>query len=556
MNKKILQTLPIIFLPIVSYMLLGPLEIYFGNQKDFNFVYNDFFCIFCILAILLLIGFSLLISILPNRIGKGINTIILAWGVGSYIQNMFMNIKLTEVDGSPMNWNELGYFPIINIFIWIIIFVLIIAVSIFFSKYWATISTACSSFLCAIQLIAVLSLVLTAPHNESMDNLEMSGEKQFKVAQKNNIIIFVLDTFGNTQLDTAIAQHPDILEGLKDFTYYNNADCHYYCTFPSMTNMLTGNEFDFNAISQEWMHASWASDKAITFYQELHNKNYTCNLYSSDIGYVYGSTSNLAGKFDNIVPVEKEVNHYKLTSLLFEMSVYRYVPYIIKPYFEVLTHEFNEVITYLDGMVVLNDNGDFYRQLVSQSLSVDTEMENALILQHLSGTHLPYTLNEEAITVSESSLEQTIQGLMVIIQEYLQQLIQLGAYEESTIIITADHGSWYGNDPQPIFFIKLSNESHDSMQITTTPISLDDFQATILDIIDTDYTEFGTSIWDWTEGSTRERTVYMRMNDKAYSDVKGSSFNVYYKYSYSTDKAELIEKMGKEPDEIIPATMW
>ena len=222
----------------------------------------------------------------------------------------------------------------------------------------------------------------------------------------------------NTPGMTVTKDGQHVLEGLKDFTYYNNADCHYYCTFPSMTNMLTGNEFDFNAISQEWMHASWASDKAITFYQELHNKNYTCNLYSSDIGYVYGSTSNLAGKFDNIVPVEKEVNHYKLTSLLFEMSVYRYVPYIIKPYFEVLTHEFNEVITYLDGMVVLNDNGDFYRQLLSQSLSVDTEMENALILQHLSGTHLPYTLNEEAITVSESSLEQTIQGLMVIIQEF------------------------------------------------------------------------------------------------------------------------------------------
>lgn len=94
------------------------------------------------------------------------------------------------------------------------------------------------------------------------------------------------------------------------------------------------------------------------------------------------------------------------------------------------------------------------------------------------------------------------------------------------------------------------------MQVNTAPISLDDFQATILDIIGKDYAQYGTSIYDWTEGSKRDRTVYMRMTDDDYPAVEGSFFNVYYQYSYSTDKEELNQKVEEGPEAVLPATPW
>ena len=554
--KKLQQTLPVILLPVVSCMLLGPLEIYFGNQKDFGFNYKDFFGIFLSCALVLLIGMSIIVALLPNKLMKAINVLIFGIGLAFYSQNMFMNIKLSEVDGSPMRWNELGKFPIINLIIWLLIVGIVIFISLLLTHYWTKISITVSGFLCAIQIVAIFSLILTAGEDQKSYELQMSGESQFSVASNDNIIVFVLDTFGNSQLENAIAEYPDIMKYFNDFTYYSNADCHYYCTFPSMTHMLTGNEFDFDSVSQKWMQESWNSDRAITFWEILHNKNFTCNLYSSDIGYVYGDVSNLMGKFDNIKPVESVIDYHKLLKLLGKMSLYKYVPYVVKPYFEVLTSEFDEVIAYVDDVTVIDNNGLFYGQLVNEKLSIDKQMNNAIIIQHLTGTHQPYTLDENANITTETTVVQTVRGLVTIIDEYLQQMKYLGLYDNATIIVTADHGSWNGNDPQPIFFIKQAGEKHDTIEINAAPISLDDFQATILDILGIEYSEYGTSIFDWNENCQRERIVYMRMNDETYPNIKGSSFNTYYKYSYFNDKSELIDKINRGPEEILPATPW
>lgn len=553
---KVKESCVIVLLPIISYLILGPLEIYAGNRKDFAFQYSDFFWIFLIIGVLLWIGISLLIATLPEKVNKYINAVILGIGVASYIQNMFMNIKLSENDGSPMRWEELKSFTIINLIIWIVILAGILALSIFLKKYWNYISIGAAGFLSLIQLVAVVSLLIPGRVDKEVSNLQMAGDEQFHVAASNNIIVFVLDTYGNVQYENTIQEFPEADDFLKDFTYYNNTDCHYYCTFPSMTHMLTGKEFEFDTSSEKWLSDAWNSEKANAFYEQLRNHGYTCNIYSNEVGYVYGDVANLYGKYDNIRPLEQEVDTILLVKRLGKMSIYRYVPYVLKPYFEVLDKDYSNVVSYKEGQMPIDDNAEFYSALTTIGLSKDTSMENALIIQHLFGTHLPYTTSETAQKVEESTAEETGSGLLTIVEEYLNQMKELGIYDNATIIITADHGSWYGGDVQPIFFIKQANEVHDEMRISTAPISLDDFQATILSIIDEDYTDYGTSIYDWNDGDERERHVYMRITDENYPDVAGSSFNVYYGYGYMTDKNELNEKVSEGPEEILPATTW
>lgn len=556
--KKWKQVMPIVLLPIVSYGILGPFEIYCGNQKDFSYHFTDFFGMFLMIAAVIWLGLSILVAILPDKIYKVITTLITGFGLASYLQNMFMNIKLSEIDGSPMRWEELEDFTILNLMIWFVVIVLVCACSFIFKKYWKAISLCMSGFLCAIQLAAVISLIVTqiASADDRTGELQMSGEKQYKVASDENIIIFVLDTFGNTQLERLLEQYPDALEGLHDFTFYNNADCHYYCTFPSMTHMFTGNEFDFEAGSEEWLNTSWNTDRAVAFWNKVKETGYGCYLYSSDLGYVYGDIENLYGKFDNIEPLETVVDHSRLLYLLGKMSVYKFVPYIVKPYFEVLNDEFNSIVSFTDGIDVITDNGDFYSSLIKDRLETDQKMKKAMIIQHLNGTHLPYTIDENAMTVEESDVVRTAKGLMVIVNEYIQQMKKLGIYEKSTIMIMADHGSWAGGDPQPIYFIKQSGEIHEDMLVNKAPISADDFQATILNLLDLDDSDFGTSIFAWKEGDKRTRTVYMRTVDDNYPDVQGSGFNVYYMYSYVKDKAELNAKINAGPEAILPATTW
>ena len=556
-GERLRYTMLIVLMPIISYVILGPLEIYFGNEKDFAFSYGDFFWLLLLIAIAVWAIGSLLVAALPEKLCVITNAVILGIAIASYIQNMFMNVKLSEADGSPMNWNELKSFTIINLIVWIVILALVICGSVFLKKYWTKISMGAAAFFSLIQVVAVISLVLPAmtEHKES-GNLQMATDERFQVAKENNIIIFVLDTFGNMQYEEALKKYPEIAEDLSDFTFYNNADCHYYCTFPSMTHMLTGNEFDFNATSEGWMQTAWTSERAVNFYQTLHDDEYTVNLYSATPGYVYGDLENLYGKIDNVRGVDTIVKKGILVKRICKMSIYKYVPYIVKPYFEVLSKEFDSVVEYAEGDSCTDDNGEFYQLLLNNPLEISNDMKNAVIIQHIFGTHQPYTLNQNAEIVEEAERIDTIKGLSVILNEYMQQLKDIGMYDDATIIITADHGAWYGGDTQPIFFIKQSGETHEALAVNEAPISLDDMQATILSLAGEDYSAYGTSIFDWNADDARESTVYMRGNDEQYPEVQGSSFNVYYQYTYVGKRNNLNERVEQGPDDIVPATPW
>lgn len=556
-GERLRYTMLIVLMPIISYVILGPLEIYFGNEKDFAFSYGDFFWLLLLIAIAVWAIGSLLVAALPEKLCVITNAVILGIAIASYIQNMFMNVKLSEADGSPMNWNELKSFTIINLIVWIVMLALVICGSVFLKKYWTKISMGAAAFFSLIQVVAVVSLVLPAmtEHKES-GNLQMATDERFQVAKENNIIIFVLDTFGNMQYEEALKKYPEIAEDLSDFTFYNNADCHYYCTFPSMTHMLTGNEFDFNATSEGWMQTAWTSERAVNFYQTLHDDEYTVNLYSATPGYVYGDLENLYGKIDNVRGVDTIVKKGVLVKRICKMSIYKYVPYIVKPYFEVLSKEFDSVVEYAEGDSCTDDNGEFYQLLLNNPLEISNDMKNAVIIQHIFGTHQPYTLNQNAEIVEEAERIDTIKGLSVILNEYMQQLKDIGMYDDATIIITADHGAWYGGDTQPIFFIKQSGETHEALVVNEAPISLDDMQATILSLAGEDYSAYGTSVFDWNADDARERTVYMRGNDEQYPEVQGSSFNVYYQYTYVGKRNNLNERVEQGPDDIVPATPW
>lgn len=556
-RKKFAYVLIILLLPTLTYGILGPLEIFLGNQKDFGFRFNDFFYEFLCLSLLAWIICSLLIAFFKGIFYDVTCALILSFGVATYIQVMFMNIKLSEANGGPLIWSELHSFQIFNSIIWVLVFILFVGLCLFLKKHWITISIGTASALAAIQIVAIISLIITSTfHTTTNVNLQMSGEKQFSLATKNNIIIFVLDTFGSTQLEKSKNMYPDLLKNYSDFTYYNNADCHYYCTFPSMTHVLTGEEFNFDVSCSKWLNDAWSSDRAVHFYNQLENVGVERYLFSGSIDYVYGNADNLQGKFNNIQPLDTEINQNKLIFLMGKMSLFRGLPYIFKPTFEVLTEQF-ESISYLKEVpTVLHDNAEFYSTLYEKKLSLDASMNNALIIQHLKGTHTPYTSDENAHTIDDTIAQKTVKGLFVILDEYIQQMKDLGVYDEAAIIITADHASWYHEDPQPIFFIKTPYETHDTLQVNSAPISLDDLQATILSLLNLDYSDYGTSIFDWKENDVRKRTVYMRMLDKNFPNVAGSSFNVYYGYDYTTNKEELNALIANGPQYIIPASVW
>lgn len=537
-ERKATEAMLLTLLPILLYGIMGPLEIYAGNTDEFVFILKDFFYIFLLLSVVLWLSASFVLIILPKRISNVLRVVVFTFSLLSYLQNMFFNKQLMNTNGSAMEWNNMRGLMMTNLVIWIVIAGICFVVPFVFKDKYRTIYSGIAAFLSAVQLVAVFSLLIQViPINYSQKSF--SGESQFMMAPNDNIIVLVVDSWYNTQFEDTLSENPDFENILKDFTYYNNADSHYNYTFPSLSHMLTGYPYDSTITQEEWKEDCWHKPTSESFYAILHSLQYECDLYTAQLSYVAESPEAVEGIYDNISEMEPRVQTRLLISLMEKMTIYKYVPYIIKPAFEVQTHVMEQA-AFWDGNSATYYNGEFYQKLLDEGLSIDKELNNKFSVNHICGLHQPWNIHADAMPSEiETSKEEVSAGLAVIMIEYIEQLKALEVYDAATIIILADHGI-DRSMPQPVFLIKLPNASQESMQITSAPISHDDFLATILEILGQDYTEYGTSVYDWHEGDQHIRELWYPTNrDK-------ENVNGFWVYTYETDRYEIMNKSSEE----------
>lgn len=535
-----LENIIVSILPTFLLFIIGPMEIYAGNVDEFGFLYTQFIFYFVGLFLAATLVMAGILKVLPEKISSKLKNLIFSTSIAIYLQNMFMNKYLFAADGSKMDWNSIKAYMIITSCIFMLVVIILFALS-FFIKSFNIFQKYTCLFLEAVLFVAAVSLIISVSGKElPRDHFVLSGERQLSVAPNKNIIVLVLDRYTNEEFDEGNEKHPEFLELYKDFTYYNNAECCYAYTFPSLAHMLTGIDPDLNMEKLDWLQYIWHTDKANYFYDSLHEKNYTCNLYSSEEAYiVFGKLLNLNDKFDNLVEAVPRQNDKLLIALLAKMSIYKFVPYFAKPYFEIASsYAFKDVLVYDNGNgTVQYFNYDLHNALDEHGVTIDSGMENAFIVMHIDGIHNAYIdANGYYIDEENNNLDNTKIGLNKILNQYFTYLKELGVYDNSTIILMGDHGKSYqkASDPQPIFLIKQANEHHNEMITTSAPISFDDFQATILDVAGIDYknsdVDYGTTIFDWHDGDERERST------RFISDG-------FIKYTYTGDRYTLIEMM-------------
>lgn len=552
--KIIVESLAVMALLLVPYLLLGPLEIYSSNKKDFTFAISDFFGYFLVAAVGCCIVYAVIMLLIPEKVAKILNAVVFSVGVLSYLQCLFMNRQLSSVDGGGVDWNAVGAYKYINLLIWIAGIGIILIGVIKLSKYRDKVVLYGSAFLIAIQLVAIVSLLLTTKSNSSGVSVQPVGDNRFKLGREDNIVLFVMDNLGNVTLDNVIADgNPELIDYLHDFTRYTNADSHFCPTFPSITHMLTGENLDYNSESLTWLKNAYDSPKSVAFYDFLKDIGYEREIFMPASLYVHGDGENLRDRFDNVEDIRIDINNAWLLRLLAKYSSYRYVPYVLKPYLEVLTSDFNKAYHIEGERIPDSENSKYYLSLLENGLSISDEFDKAFIFDYIQGVHSPNKTDAKGNYKENATLEETTIGCMNIFRHYIDELEKSGVYDNTTIILTADHGQF-----QPVFFMKRAGERHDKMEINSAPISHDDLLPTIVDIIGGDYTEYGTSIFDWKDGDRRERTYSGRDWMEGYPEVKGGlDANVYKEYIYFTDGEELREKvMNDKYDNIQPATPW
>ncbi len=566
MKKQMLGKVIIAFLVsfLFAFMLLifGPAEIFFANVTEFGFVYGEFGGTLAVTALIGTLALTLILALLPGKVYRVFLSLMFGIDVAGYLQVMFLNGHLDLLGVNPEGYQVETARAIGNLFIWMFLLTLVMVLAFWKKDIWRKTVTYVSAFLLCIQLAALVSLWVTADRNayeypEAEGQWHLSGEEQYTVSANKNVIVIILDCFSNLFLEPMETAYPGATDFLHDFTYYSNADCNYYGTYPSLPHMLTGNELDMSCGVNEWCEKIWRDEKTERFYDMLKENHYVANLYTPDTDILCGENDVkiLDDKFSNVVNSAQDIDIFY--GLLFQtigrMSAYRMAPDFVKPYFYTDMDDYSHIVT-VKNHPIQHENSDFYQGLLENGLRLD-EKSNYYIVQHLMGPHL-FTTDANGHYTEVSTLEDTTKGCMVVVEEYINQLKKSGVYEEAAIIITADHGQ--ADNSQVIFYMKEPGETHEVSPVTDAPISLNEFLPTIAEEAGMPYEEYGQSVHDFTPGQKRERTVWVRNYHSdfpavmCYTGDKYGHENAYFGYTYTGNIDDLLRRIEEGPSVVVP----
>lgn len=529
---------------VFTYFIFAPIDLTVQNLRFLHFGLNVVVNQFVLLGVVLFFALTLILLLFKGKLFDLFICFIFSFTLCSYIQGNFLNTDLGTLDGSNIIWNHYTADALVNLAVWLILFILPFALRYFSAKVWKN----AVLFLC-ILMIGMQATALTLSLVSSKDQLAgddewtnmkfyLSTENQFELSSQENIIVFVCDSLRIDMIEEAMQDPRMKNDVFKDFTNYTNNSSNYFGTFPGANFLLTGYEYDYEKPYVDYLNDSW---EANTFFDELRQAGYSNSLYltSEEILSPVSeeSVATLSRQIDNIEISSRDnvqINKKKLYENMISLSCYRHMPLATKAIFWLDTNEVNHAASIENGYQI-NDPA-FYNKLATEGLSLQEDTPH-VVYYYLQGAHSPFDMDENAQPLNtQGDRTQRVKGTLHIIEEYLVQMKALGIYDNSTIIITADHGT--RTYPSPCLLIKPANAQNHQMINNDAPTEQSDLRPTVLHIAGVaDYAAYGRSVLDIPEDEKRERIFYAWYLDENYPYVetnnKGWVYNVLYEYRFA-----------------------
>lgn len=477
------------------FLLNGPLELFAYNTNDFVFNLRDFLP-YMIIYTVMIAFFSIILlgTFAPAGVFSFTKITIFIYCICSYIQQLFLNGNMSAMEGNEQRWNVVE--SVGNAVVWIVMIVVLLLI-LYKSQKGDAIILYSSAFLVGVQLITFLTVLFTS-------NIIGGGKQQlvennnFILSPNENVVVFILDAYDTQMLDKVLADEPQYLDPLHDFTYYNNMKSRYTATDGSLPYLLTGR------IAEEEETYGDIYDKS-TFLSDIKGYGYDINILTADY-YVepleQGIVDNWTEDYYCILDFEKTV------SQLSKCIRYRNTPFVVKSYYYYKNYDLTNVI-HDTNVYLFGTDARFDSNLCEKGISIDPQKDHMMHIYHLYGAHSPYYLSETGELDYASNPIAQWKGCLKIVYDYLEKLNEVELYDNTSIIIMADHGlnrtqrlamdEWnisVTEESNPIFFIKRKNQKGSSMLVDPKSVSHDQFFSTVINLIDEKNEKYGSSVWE------------------------------------------------------------
>ena len=485
--------------------LYAPLELYVTNQTEFWFDFSKIlkaalenFGIF--------FGLNALGILLAACISKGLCRFVTATELVClltfYVQGNFLVNYMPPFDGTEIVWEDYRGENIKTAVVCIIIIAaVVIARKLLGAKRFQGICMAVSGGLLGILMITLVTMTVTTRAYRERTTYYALENGQYRLSKDQNFLILLLDAVDAKAFEEVMDSDPSYEETFADFTYYPDMVGAYPWTAFSVPYILSGKWYEGDGYYLDY--AAEAVDESALF-KELSDRDYDIALYESDpwvTSYTY--------QFSNMVELQNEVYVWKyFRRAICKLGGIRYAPFFLKEYcYRAIAQTQGQHNAFVDESNPLYtwDLKEFATHM--QEEAVTYQDGKCFRYYHLQGGHVPFLYDAELNPVEASSYPETLEANIRVIGQFLENLKQSGVYDNSVIIVMADHGfdpqdetSAYGRQ-NPLFLVKGVGESH-PLQTSLVPAAYEDLQEVYVRLMEG---AAGDSIFPYEEGEKRER---------------------------------------------------
>lgn len=485
----------------VSFFIFVPCKLYLTNISDFNIAYTYFFLTMVTAAVVFTALIALITAmIVPDNISGKFNNVVIVLTLMAYIQGNFLNGSMIQMDDRVQEWPL--HDMIVNILVWLLGISVLLLVLRLISKKLPGAACMIAIYLSLIQLFTVG--YLTVVTDKSQNTSILTTDDMFLLSSENNTIVFVLDWFDEQILEGIVRENGDFLKPVEDFVWYKNQTSRYAYTSLSVPYMLTGVRWNGKINNDEYIDMAY---KESTLMRDIEQSGYKIKIYTDPY-----LVRNDHGCISNYSTEKGKCDFLKTIRVMAKCSRYQMSPFCIKNNFFYSSRKISELLK--NGYVV--GNRDFYLDMKNRGIELDKESRGMYIFYHLNGIH-SLEINENIEEEENADIYSCGRGTLKIVFEFIDEMKKKGVYENSTIIITADHGQNYLDEPEllskrrlenntsnPILLIKWSGDDEKG-RVSLAPVSHDDFAASVMYSIGGDYEKYGRTYSEFDEGEKRIR---------------------------------------------------
>lgn len=488
----------------------APIELYCYNMGEFWFdlyvlvpiMVSCFLGGLLISAVASLLVFVFLPKLYRSVILPGLSIVF----VCTYIQGNFLIGNLPPMDGSIPVWSDYAGGIVQSLILWAIVSLAVVVLyrKLKALKFAKAAGVGCICMLLMFAVTSVSVLLTTEGYKKKMDACSTTKD-QYVFSEDKNFVILVLDSVDAGTFSKMMAENPEYKDIFQDFTYYENMMGAYSCTEVAVPHILSGVWYENEMPMKEYEVASYNNSPLLDAMAEA---GYKLGMYEYEMPY---EDENVF-RFSNVLSRNSKVSSYvDLAKLEIKLVGIRYAPFPLKLKCVFNTDRFAALWQRGDEYpVFIAENKTFYERLLEAKIS--TVEEKCFKFIHIEGGHVPFRYDEDVNIIDGGTYRDNLKATMTITNEFLDKLKLAGVYDDTVIVIMADHGfdEDYGlvegveaceGRQNPIFLVKSLNEKHE-MMVSQAPVSYDDIQRAFVDLLEG---KSSSDIFDYKEDDERER---------------------------------------------------